>query len=456
MSLTVRLSDAGDNNLKAQLDERAAANRQALATRNQEKETASKAATKTERRLTQLPQRQANKPGAAVPAVQADEQTALLLFNKLRVLNLVIGNGPVRTDDTGGSWYWTIVSDISEVRLIWTDTVFARDGTARPGPSDDRTFQNTAQVLQNAYNYAKRELNYIFGDTVTNVFLQVTGSQSVNPTVTAVPDIFVPSILVWDISDTVGEIDPNPNLLPADWGKVIPLNANNADIKGVLAQNGINVDFYDIVFVSYQFYRGVPRVDSVRGVPGGNSTYYYAQTPGVRWEYFRQNEFTNLITGKSNTAPVLNFMRQMDVQSTYFDVPFFNPTTAVNVVQYSNTRLFDVLKQLSRKSTGTLVVYRQSVLYDFLIGKGVFPTTERSVAYPVVGASFARERIRYNYKTADWSTQSDIVSRYSSYLSKAIERQPTSRVVGFENSPEYEARFNPYYLSTLNQTTVRR
>jgi hypothetical protein len=455
MSLTVRLSDAGDNNLKAQLDERAAANRQALDTRNQEKETASKAATKTEQRLTQLPQRQANKPGAAVPAAQADEQTALLLYNKLRVLNLVIGNGPVRTDDTGGSWYWTIVSDISDKRLIWTDGVFARDGTARPGPSDDRTFQNTAQVLQAAYNYAKRELNYIFGDTVTNVFLQVTGSQSVNPRVKAVPDSLVPEVRVWAIEDTREEIDLNPNLLPTDWGKVIPLNANNADIKGVLARNGINVDFYDIVFVSYQFFVGAPLVDSARGVAGGNIASYYGRTPGVKWVYIRQNEFDNLIIGKSDTAPVLNFMRQMDVQTTYFAVPFFNPTTAVNLTQYSNTQLFDVLRQLSRKSTGTLVVYVQTDLYDFSIGKGEFPDTQRSVSYPVVGASFAQERIRYNYKTANWSIRSTIVSRYSTYLRKAVE-QPTSRVVGFENSPEYEARFNPYYLSTLNQTTVRK
>jgi hypothetical protein len=99
MALTIRLSDSEDDNLKAQLEARAAANRQALSNR-----TTAKATQEAVKRVVQKDSDEStNKVSAAVPRRKPDEQTAALTTTK------------------GFQFYYTITN-------YWTNTRSASEG----------------------------------------------------------------------------------------------------------------------------------------------------------------------------------------------------------------------------------------------------------------------------------------------------------------------------------------
>jgi hypothetical protein len=119
MSLTVRLSDPDDKDLKAQLDERTAANRQALDARNTDKRTATAAESSVRPAVEARGKNQRAKTAGAVPSVKPEDQTA----------------NPV-TRNEGFQFYYTICAYLDEgsnefSRLSVPNTIAAMSSTYR-------------------------------------------------------------------------------------------------------------------------------------------------------------------------------------------------------------------------------------------------------------------------------------------------------------------------------------
>ena len=442
------MTDIVDN-----LRTRSAANRDALQNRLTSKEIK----TKTENAIQTSRNNETAKKNTLL-TTKVKRELAAYPAAKPKVLNLCMGNGFVRSGDPGSLRYWTIVSSITGERLIWTDAVFPEEGTALPGPSSENSYDDLSPVFRDGAEYAYKELKYVFGDNTDNVFIELTGTQPINPVVGVDGDG------LWDVTYGLAESNVIPLETPEFWDKVIPLQANNTDVLGALTAAGVNINSYSYVFISL-VYTLTEAAINIATQPGffGRVAALYAETPTVRWRYGIAATTTALVFTEDpyvpdlDSLPVFNLLAQLDKPGAFIDATGtgYAVQQAERVNDYSDTELFDLFRK-KRKPGNPLIMYAITDEVSFSAGLLPFPNPGTgTVSADIPHQGFLSRRTLVNYKNQNWTLRSEVEDEYTKYLKRNVGDR-SSTVEGFENSEEYSPEYGTYYSSTLNRTNTRQ
>jgi len=329
-----------DNALVENVKARASANRQALGNRQELKKAeiaVNTQATKNEAAI---------RTGATrLTKEQAYEELTATRRGGLRVLNLVMGNGPAHVNHEARI-YWELLDE--------NYSTFYRN----PGPSDNVTYEKIRSDYSDAIDVAMAELETIYGTKTTNVYVHIIGSQYTSPYLSTYPWPVYPNDPTYELIDgPMAVTDAVPEAI-GDRSNIqkITMRADVLDVVGHLRSSGVDVAAYDCIFIQSAYVQPTPRFS---GSIGSNYPHYVesypARPPQIVYDYYYLSLFYPVIFNSSGepvegSAPIRNLLDQLNGSDTYaFDdeiEPEYMPDSVVR--EYTSENVTDTMRQIRK------------------------------------------------------------------------------------------------------------
>lgn len=341
-----------DNALVENVKARASANRQALGNRQELKKAENvvrNQATKNDN---------PTRSGAIRPRkAPAEEELTAHRRGGLKVLNLVMGNGPAHVNHES-RLFWEVLNDGFNTKFY------------NPGPVDNITYEKIRSDYADAMDVSIAELNNVYGTKATNVYLHIIGSQFVSPSIITFPWPDNPDFLAYGIDQGSMTIT---DALPEAIGnrsnvRKITMRADVADVVGHLRSNGVDITAYDCIFIQTAYLRPTPGVNGV-SISINNPPlvdYYTVRPPQVGYNYRYLSLLSPVIFDSNEepvegSAPLLNLLTQLDGPNTYAFrdqiFPSYMPNSVVR--EYTTENVEDTMRQI-QKSSKRLIDIRYS------------------------------------------------------------------------------------------------
>tara|TARA_Y100000004_G_scaffold3773_1_gene4506 strand:- start:2522 stop:3934 length:1413 start_codon:yes stop_codon:yes gene_type:complete len=458
-----------DNALVENVKTRASANRQALSDRQQSSRLEQIIHTRSEENET------ITKKGVLrFPEAPAEEEIAAFRKGGFKVLNLVLGNGPVRDERISNvtEWRATISGTANAEWDSATDVQFITDGTGVPVTTDGLTYSDYTSRMEDLAEYFQRESQIVYGNEVDNVWVQLTGGTQYNASAVREEGELEPGV-----SDTrvyVFDRDPVTNIdIPAevaDGWTYVEMPVDTLNIISYLNAKGVNLNAYNLIFVELNYRIILPIFDGGPGAGASVSngtvsiTYApYADQPPIVYLPDSKGYDDGLIINSdfsvdSDSYPIHNLLKQLDATNTTFidfsSTSLENITSGTSLTSSSTnqTKLQNALNKAYNKRAK--IVCRAS-----FGGSQYIQLTEdvfRDNVTPAPGSGSLIARLKLNRKYRDWSLRSTIQSSYASYLTDVYEDDLdlSGLPVGFENASNYDTTYGPYYSSVINRRTI--
>jgi hypothetical protein len=452
-----------DNPLVENVKNRAAANRQALNDRQQNAALEQNIRTKAETNKT-VSQKGTIRPRKA----PAEEELTAYRKGGFKVLNLVLGNGPVRDANISLVTEWR--ATISGVpNSVWDrpgDLAFLLDGTAVPTVTDGLTYSDYINRMEDLEEYIQRESQNVYGNKIDHVWVQLTGGTQYNPSAIRVEGDYEPGVF----DNRVYTFDQEPSTsinIPAvvgDRWTYVEMPVNTLDITSYLRARGVNLSAYNLIFVDLNYRITRPSFDGGPGQAGTSVTYRpYASQPPIVYVNDPQIDDDGLIITDDfsidpDSYPIHNLLKQLDATNTTF-IDFSSTSsenitlgTSLNSLSTNQTELQRALNSAYNKKAKIVCNVTLGASASIQLIEGVFRTNST----PAPGAGSLVTRVRLNRKYRDWSLRGTIVFEYNSYLTNVYETtlDLTGLPAGFEDSSYYDTTYGPYYSSVINRRTV--
>lgn len=329
-----------DNALVENVKARASANRQALGNRQELK----KAETAVNTQATK--NEAATRTGATrLTKEQTYEELTATRKGGLKVLNLVMGNGPAHIDDVGG--------------YVNYPTSF-NDGI---GPFNNLTYEVIRENYAKAVQFASAELQAVYGNKTTNVYLHIIGSHFVDAHI-----VQGPLPILYNIEASLAVTDALPEAV-GSYANIqkITMQANVTDVVGHLRSNGIDIITYDCIFIQSDYCVATAEGDRSGQAPI-RLVYRYGYRSLMDPVIFTAPNYFGPRTYDENSAPLKNLLAQLDSPTTYaFDDEVHDPATMPNSIirEYNTTNVADTMQKIKTRGS-RLVSINDPSTYGYL------------------------------------------------------------------------------------------